>query len=320
MGRFGVRASQQNNFTKLCAAIAVALTLAGVDIFAVSNLSSSAKDTDTQAAAPATQPAPAVTPAAPAPHAVHPAAVTATHSQDHLAPAAPMNSSMPPVSVEEGIRDIRSPRRLPNPLLWAAYAAGALALALAAFAAWLWHRRSKLFAKLPYEIALDRLEEARRYMTPEQAREFCFAVSEVIRGYIELRFNARAAHRTTEEFLHDLLEAKQDKLVSHRVLLAQFLEPCDMAKFALWQFSVTELEAMHLSARTFVLQSAIDLVGKEDAANARAECRRALPAVPKRFRRPPFLRPPGKQGGDATRAASCSSVSCRADGSVVLAR
>jgi hypothetical protein len=146
-------------------------------------------------------------------------------------------------------------------------------LILAAFAAWRWYRRGSLRVKLPFEIALDRLEEARRYMTPVQAREFCFAVSEVIRDYIELRFKVRAAHRTTEEFLHDLLEESQNKLVAHQASLAQFLQHCDLAKFALWQFSVPEMEAMHSSARAFVLQSAIDPAAENGA--------RKKPSLPK---------------------------------------
>ena len=42
--------------------------------------------------------------------------------------------------------------------------------------------------KLPYEIALERLEEARALMQPEHAREFSIAVSEIVRNYIEERF------------------------------------------------------------------------------------------------------------------------------------
>jgi hypothetical protein len=192
------------------------------------------------------------------------------------APAAPMNSSTPPVHVEEDIRDIRSPRHVRNPWLWAALAVGALALSVGTFGVWLWFRRDRIFAKLPYEIALDRLEEARRYMSPDHARDFCIAVSEIIRGYIEVRFGIRAAHRTTSEFLHDLLDATDPRLAVHREALGEFLQLCDMAKFALWRFSVSEMENLYLSARTFVLQSAIDTTPD---ANARPPV--AMPKSPR---------------------------------------
>jgi len=255
-----VRASQISNITKAGAIIAVALGLAAINTFAV-----------TASPAEAQSPASAATAAkssTPSPEIASPNAATAAHPQFQSAPAAPMPSPATPLAVQEDIRDIRSPRHLPTPWLWAAYSAGAVLFALAAFAAWRWYRRGRFTAKLPYEIALDRLEEARRLMTPEQAHAFCTEVSEVIRGYIEFRFNVRAAHRTTEEFLHDLLEERQEKLVAHRASLVEFLQHCDLAKFALWQFSVPEMEAMHSSARAFVLQSAIDAAVKKDGAKA----------------------------------------------------
>ena len=107
------------------------------------------------------------------------------------------------------------------------------ALAGLLYAAWRWNRRRALGAALlPYEIALARLEEARALMQPENAREFSIAVSEIVRQYIEERFQVWAARRTTEEFLHDLLEPSDALLASHRALLEDFLRHCDLAKFA----------------------------------------------------------------------------------------
>jgi hypothetical protein len=212
-------------------------------------------------------PAPAVTKvvplAQPKPAQISPGAPgtprpKAQPGQHTSTPAAPVASSASPVPPEEDIRDIRQPRPIPTPWPWVAVVAGVLTLAGAAFAAWKWLARCRQLPLLPYEIALHKLEEARRYMTPEQGREFCFAVSEITRRYIEDRFLLRAARHTTEEFLHDLLDSKEALLASHRVLLADFLQHCDLAKFAQWQFSVPQMEAMHSSARTFVLHSAID--------------------------------------------------------------
>ena len=50
----------------------------------------------------------------------------------------------------------------------------------------------------PCAVALQQLEEARRLMDPEHAREYCFAASQIIRGYIEAavpRARAPAHHR-----------------------------------------------------------------------------------------------------------------------------
>jgi hypothetical protein len=166
------------------------------------------------------------------------------------APAATTNTAT------ADIRDIRGPKYIPSPWLWPAWFGGALALGALGYAAWRRSRRTLAKAKLPYEIALDQLEEARALMQPENAREFSIAVSEIVRNYIEDRFQVLAARRTTEEFLYDLLESSDALLASHRALLADFLIHCDLAKFARWILSVEEMEDMLQSARTFVIETA----------------------------------------------------------------
>ena len=168
-----------------------------------------------------------------------------------------MNTNTVTAAVVEDIRDIRPPIHIPYGWLWAAYLAGGLAVAGLACAVWRWRKRGGLRRKLPYEIALEQLEAARALlMTPEQAYAFSIAVSEIVRYYIEARFQARAAHRTTEEFLHDLLDERHVALSGYRPLLADFLEHCDLAKFARWKLSVPEMEAMHSSACAFVTETA----------------------------------------------------------------
>ena len=169
-----------------------------------------------------------------------PAPANARPGHTNLTPAAPVSSQVP-ASSEEDIRDIRQPRHLPTPLPWAAAAAGVIILAAMAFAAWRWIRRGKFLAMLPYEIALQYLEDARRLMDPDQAREYCFAVSKIIRRYIEERFHVHAPNLTTEEFLRDLVEVRDTMLESHRALLGEFLQHCDLAKFAGWRYSMPDL-------------------------------------------------------------------------------
>jgi hypothetical protein len=171
------------------------------------------------------------------------------------APAKPAPAAAPNAATQD-IRDIRGPKPIPSPWRWPAWVAGGLALGALGYAAWRWNRRRALAAaKLPYEIALDQLEAARALMQPENAREFSITVSEIVRHYIEDRFQVRAARRTTEEFLYDLLEPSDALLGSHRGLLADFLHHCDLAKFARWILSTEEMETMLQSARTFVLET-----------------------------------------------------------------
>jgi hypothetical protein len=109
---------------------------------------------------------------------------------------------------------------------------------------------------LPFEAALQRLEGIRPLMQPESAREFSIAVTDIVRSYIEQRFDVTATHRTTEEFLHDLLESSNPSLARHRGLLAEFLQQCDLVKFAGMSLSRQSMESLHQSARAFVLETA----------------------------------------------------------------
>jgi hypothetical protein len=150
------------------------------------------------------------------------------------------------------IHDIRGVISIPYPLLWMLYILGGAAVATGLYYLWKWLHRTVIKPKLPHEIALERLEAARALMNEGQVREYAFAVSEVIRNYIEQRFGERARRRTTEEFLSDLLEQRGTPLAEHRALLEDFLMHCDLPKFARWQLSIIEMEAMHSSASAFI--------------------------------------------------------------------
>jgi len=142
------------------------------------------------------------------------------------------------------------------PWLIPALLAGAALLILGGYAAWRRHRRrSRPRVLLPFEAALQRLEDIRRLLDPASAREFSIAVSDIVRQYIEVQFRVTATHRTTEEFLRDLLETSNAALAAHRNLLAEFLNQCDLAKFAGVSLSRQILESLHHSARSFVTES-----------------------------------------------------------------
>jgi hypothetical protein len=157
----------------------------------------------------------------------------------------------------EDIRDIRGLKGIPPFWLLPALVAGGALFATAGYAAWRWTRRERRPRRmLPFEIALQRLEEVRRLLHPRSVREFSIAISDIVRQYIEAAFKVTATHRTTEEFLHDLLDSSNASLAGHRSLLAEFLNLCDMAKFAGAELPAPIMESLHQSARSFVIQSA----------------------------------------------------------------
>lgn len=190
-----------------------------------------------------------------------------------LTPTAPASSPVSPGA--EDIRDIRHPRHVPQPWFWAAIAVGVATLIGAAFAFWRWLRYGKLFVMLPYEIALQGLDEAQRLMNPEHAREYCFEVSNIIRRYIEEQFQFHATQLTTEEFFRELVEVDHATLAPHRSALADFLRHCDLAKFAGWRYCRPDLEDMHDCAVEFVNQTGLtgqDRVTNKGKSNPSATC------------------------------------------------
>jgi hypothetical protein len=173
-----------------------------------------------------------------------------------IAAAAPAGARTPTdPAPSEDIRDIRGPKNIPPGWLVPALLAGAVVLAIVGYAAWLRKRRPVPKTLQPFEIALQRLDEVRRLLDPSSVREFSIALSDIVREYIEIEFKVTATHRTTEEFLHDLLGSSHSSLAAHRDLLAQFLQQCDIAKFAGISLSRQIMESMHESARGFVIET-----------------------------------------------------------------
>ena len=157
---------------------------------------------------------------------------------------------------EEDIRDIRGPKAVPGSWVLPAVLAGAIVVALCAYAVWRRRHRGTHSRSLTLsEQALERLENTRPLMRPATAREFGIAASEVIRNYIEKRFQVIATQRTTEEFLQTLLQSSNETLARHRSLLEVFLQQCDFVKFAGASLAVTDMESLFQSARGFVLET-----------------------------------------------------------------
>ena len=173
------------------------------------------------------------------------------------ASAAPVAPTASPAA--EDIIDIRPPIHIAAQFPWLAVSAAAISLVGIGAVAWKLLRRKR--CKLAYEIALERLENTRPLMREFHAEPFCLAVSDIVREFIEEVLPVRAMRRTTNEFLRDL--AKLPYLDPHRDTLANFLQHCDLAKFARWSLSVPQMEEMLSSAKDFVID-----VGKPEPKKA----------------------------------------------------
>src|SRR5258706_1696526 len=152
------------------------------------------------------------------------------------------------------LRDIKPPVTIPNGWLWAFWAIGVLAVAALIFLAWrYWNKRKnqRLIEEVnpPHVRARRKLEAALALIG--QPREFCILVSDTIRLYLEERFEFHAPERTTEEFLHELKQT--DRLTrDQKESLGEFLNRCDLVKFAGYEPGEPELRDLHASALRLV--------------------------------------------------------------------
>ena len=84
-----------------------------------------------------------------------------------------------------------------------------------------------------HEIALNELRTllSKNWIEAENVEPFYTELSSIMRRYLENRFGLRAPERTTEEFIR---EATTSRLLSpdHQGLTSNFLEQCDLVKFA----------------------------------------------------------------------------------------
>jgi len=163
------------------------------------------------------------------------------------------------------ITDIKAVAELPqtHKRLWMGIAITAAALAAAATILYFLLRKKKekliRILRPAHEIAYERL----RKLTEEdligkgQIKEFYERISDILRRYIEHRFDLHAPERTTEEFL---LEARQSQTLSenHKTALKNFLEHCDMVKFACYAPSTAEIQKTFDLTKEFIETTRLD--------------------------------------------------------------
>jgi hypothetical protein len=137
----------------------------------------------------------------------------------------------------EELHDIRGPVSL-KPDMWPWLILG---LALIVVMGWLLFRRQKSPpSKIPlvpprpaWEIALEGLDilEQSRLLAEGRFKEYYSVLSDIVRAYIEARFEIRAPEMTTEEFLN-LSRGSEQLQESQKKILGELLISSDMVKFA----------------------------------------------------------------------------------------
>jgi len=109
----------------------------------------------------------------------------------------------------------------------------------------------------PHELAYRELERIRamNLIAMGKIKEYFTGVSDVLRKYLEGAFSVSAPEMTTEEFL-DAAAASGVLTLGHRELLRDFLNQCDLVKFARYRATKEEADSVYAAARRFVDETA----------------------------------------------------------------
>ena len=146
-----------------------------------------------------------------------------------------------------------------RPLLYlAAGVLGLIALVAGLYAVINRRRHGPLAAPRPaHEVALEALSKlhAARLIEAGKHEEFYIRLSDIVRGYLEVRFHLRAPEMTTEEFLQ---VAQRDPQLTppQRSLLGTFLSEADLVKFARYVPESSDAERAYHAAGEFVRSTA----------------------------------------------------------------
>jgi hypothetical protein len=163
----------------------------------------------------------------------------------------------------EDIKPLKPQKEFPRefPTLWVIV--GSVLIAGAALFFWLYRRARRPIdlstavadTRLPWEIALEELAKLREsdLLARGEYKLFYLELSDIFRRYLERRYGIYALERTTIEIIMEfrkLALAKEEEKVIH-----DFLEGCDLVKFAKYLPTAEDIERDYLTAKEFVIQT-----------------------------------------------------------------
>ena len=174
------------------------------------------------------------------------------------------------------IADIEDIVQMPSrtSFLWLWMAGGICVLS--AVAVWLYVRRKRKrklirIFKPAHEIAFDRLRAlvSEDLVSAGRIKEFYERASNILRHYIEDRFELMAPERTTEEFLAEL-QWTEVLSPDDKQALAEFLSHCDLVKFAKHTPTTEQIQHTFDLVKSFIEETKSDeyKVDVTDKANA----------------------------------------------------
>jgi hypothetical protein len=136
---------------------------------------------------------------------------------------------------------------------WLVFVIVFAALSLVGVILWLFAKRRKPPAppKLPRDIALEELERISREIERMSPYLFSIRVSDILRKYVTQQHGLPATRQTSIEFLTALAKAASFSS-EEKSLLEDFLNRCDLIKFARYEATTSDSELLLQEAIRFV--------------------------------------------------------------------
>lgn len=136
---------------------------------------------------------------------------------------------------------------------WVIFIGSAVVLLLIGGLVWygrkLWPKKQAV--RSPRERALDALERTEIELERMSPYQFSIAVSDVLRRYVLEQFDLPMTRQTSIEFLNAITTTKNFS-DADKSLLTDFLDRCDMIKFARYEATARDSRLLLDEARRFV--------------------------------------------------------------------
>src|SRR5881397_3693456 len=136
---------------------------------------------------------------------------------------------------------------------WLVFVIAFAALSFVGLVVWFLAKRRKPLVppKPPREIALEELERISREIERMSPYQFSIHVSDILRKYVTQQHGVPATRQTSIEFLTALAKASPFS-IEEKSLLEDFLNRCDLIKFARYEATTSDSELLLGEAIRFV--------------------------------------------------------------------
>ena len=136
---------------------------------------------------------------------------------------------------------------------WLVFVITFVVLSLLGLVVWWFVRRRKpeLPPKAPRELAMEELEQIRDAIERMNPYQFSIRVSDILRRYVTQQYGVPATRQTSIEFLTAAAKAPSFS-ADDKSLLEDFLNRCDLIKFAKYEATTSDSELLLEEAMRFV--------------------------------------------------------------------